>query len=140
MGADFSWQADGAMRDGPVTQSKVDALLRERLLNAGLRFHTIYGTPEQRVETALSLVLSLLKTKTTTHDVGDDIGNRDANNIAVDAYFKSDRTCFYLKNHGPFCATCSDPESERQLFTRLLDKHANDSAKTDGWVVNQLAQ
>lgn len=58
---DLPWQADGHQRDGPHVRDPVDALLRRRLLEAGLTWSVVGGRGEARLESALDAVSPLLR-------------------------------------------------------------------------------
>ncbi|MEN9844458.1 MAG: hypothetical protein RLZZ612_2287 [Pseudomonadota bacterium] len=105
MGTDVAWQADGGLRDGPDTQQAIDALLRQRLYQAGVRFHTLYGGVAQRVATAWSLLSPWLNSE-------------QAAPIAPAASGPYSSLC---------CAECSDPDCERALFSRLLSQRTSPS-------------
>jgi hypothetical protein len=107
MGLDLTWQADGHWRDGPPVQKAVDALLRERLQTAGLRYHTVYGQGQQRVAAAWTAIELLFLSK------------KSSKNRAINPINKSGRHDFYSKNLLE-CTECAHPESERALFSRLL--------------------
>lgn len=99
MGTDVFWQADGTLRDGPRVRDAVDEVLRRRLTQANVRFHTLYGSLPERLRTALLLVQTL--TNTTPHMTA------------------TPPVPIPMHRYAPFCVECSTPEGERSLFKRL---------------------
>ena len=53
---DLPWVADGLQRDGPHVQPEVDRLLRLALGRAGINYHVVHGTGQQRLACALTIV------------------------------------------------------------------------------------
>jgi len=97
MGLDLPWVPDGLFRDSPAVREATDALLRRELTVAQIRFETVYGHGAERSTQALSAIgrhLNLPQTPERPH-------RRGAN-------------CPWQ------CEACSDPDSERRLFRRLL--------------------
>lgn len=92
-GLDLPWVADGIQRDGVAVQQRIDARLREVLLEAQVPFVTIYGRGAQRVQAALQ-ALDQLEGLSSTE-----------------------------RNASPpwvwVCDSCSDAECEHRLFSRL---------------------
>jgi nicotinamide riboside kinase len=117
MGLDLPWQADGPWRDGPVVQTAVDALLRQRLQSHGLRHHTIYGHGNARTAAALLVMALAMGTENTGNPLAGLIKTR-----AEKLMNEIDRGQFHSKisAHSFTCEACSDPDCEHQLFTRLL--------------------
>lgn len=52
LGLDLPWEADGIMREGPATQARVDAALRDILRQWGVAHSVILGRGEQRTNAA----------------------------------------------------------------------------------------
>jgi nicotinamide riboside kinase len=116
-GLDMPWQADGIQRDGEHVRSPVDALLRQKLLSAGIVFEVIYGTGEQRTEHALQAI----KRHLNQHEnATDSIAPRAINTPAINQ--KDVKTA--EKNWVWQCDKCSDPECEHRLFRRLVNSPA----------------
>ncbi len=90
---DLPWVEDGFQRDGVAMQRRIDARLRQALLEARIPFVTIYGQGPQRLEAALQ---------------------------AVDRTRGKD---LVARPQGPAwvwqCDSCSDAECEHRLFSRL---------------------
>lgn len=113
MGLDLPWQADGHLRDGPTTQLAVDALLREQLQASGTRHHLVYGTGSARTAAALQAVARALPT-----------------GCAAQAVIKTEAEKLYPASAGrqkslkyqSACESCSDPDCEHLLFTRLVQR------------------
>lgn len=97
MGLDLPWVPDGLFRDGPTVRDATDALLRDALAVAGVRFETVYGHGTDRVKHALRALRPLLGS-----------ANRP------DPQHPLESACPW------WCEVCSDPASERRLFQRLL--------------------
>lgn len=102
MGTDVAWQADGTLRDGPRVRDAVDVVLRRRLTQANVRFHTLYGSLAERLRIALLLVQTV--TNTTTHMTA------------------TPPVPIPMHRYAPFCVECSIPEGERSLFKRLRQR------------------
>ncbi len=98
MGLDLPWVADGLFRDSPRAREHTDALLRAQLEQAGLPFHTVYGSGEQRVQNALRVILPTLGQGARPPDEALEQGRMGAWQ----------------------CEACSDPDCEHRLFTALL--------------------
>jgi nicotinamide riboside kinase len=108
-GLDMPWVADGIQRDGEHVRGPVDALLRQRLQQAGRRYQTVYGTGEQRLLNALD-ALNALNAIDSGADNADSMRAKDLNDSED-------------LNHWIFnCEKCSDPECEHRLFSRLALK------------------
>lgn len=95
-GLDLPWVADGFQRDGAAMQQRIDARLRQVLLEARLPFVTIYGQGAQRLEAALQAV-------------------DRAQGIARDRHTEGPAWVWV-------CDSCSDAECEHRLFSRLREK------------------
>lgn len=93
---DLPWVEDGFQRDGVAMQRRIDARLRQVLLEARIPFVTIYGQGPQRLEAALQAV-------------------DRARGIVHDARAESPAWVWV-------CDSCSDAECEHRLFSRLRDK------------------
>jgi HTH-type transcriptional repressor of NAD biosynthesis genes len=98
MGLDLPWISDGLFRDSPQAREKTDALLRAQLEQAGLAFHTVYGSDDLRVQNALRIVLPMLGRQSRAPDEALEQGRLGAWQ----------------------CEACSDPDCEHRLFTALL--------------------
>jgi HTH-type transcriptional regulator, transcriptional repressor of NAD biosynthesis genes len=95
-GLDLPWVADGIQRDGVVAQQRIDARLREVLLEARIPFVTIYGQGLQRLQATLQALDRL-----------EGAGNSDYGTSTPWVWV---------------CDSCSDPECEHRLFSRLRDQ------------------
>jgi nicotinamide riboside kinase len=102
-GLDMPWQADGIQRDGADVRGPVDALLRERLQQAGLRYQTVYGSGEQRLLNALSALNAT--NSVATHE----------DSMRVNSSKSPESLANWVFN----CEKCSDPECEHRLFSRF---------------------
>lgn len=97
MGLDLPWVPDGLFRDSPAVREASDAALRRSLLGAGLPFHCVPGTVDQRLQLVLRLAGPLLGRPLT------------ANEITL------------VTGRVPWsCEKCSDPDCEHRLFSSLL--------------------
>ncbi|MET0310959.1 MAG: ATP-binding protein [Burkholderiaceae bacterium] len=96
-GLDLPWVAD-PLRDGPHVREPVDALVRAALTAAGITWHGVYGTGEERVRNALRGIHAAA-------------GNAQAN--------EDGRSMKAWQ-----CEKCSDPQCEHRLFTGLLASKA----------------
>ena len=56
---DLPWMADGIQRDGPAVREACHALLRQRLLDAGLPFVLVEGLGDLRLQTAAAALRDL---------------------------------------------------------------------------------
>lgn len=97
MGLDLPWVPDGLFRDSPAVREAVDALLRQRLTDAGIGFQTVYGHGEVRVRQALRSIGSALGRPLLPTDSGLTEGNGRWS-----------------------CESCSDPDCEHRLFSALV--------------------
>jgi nicotinamide riboside kinase len=61
---DLPWMADGIQRDGPAVREACHALLRQRLLDAGLPFVLVEGLGDRRLQTAAAALRDLYSTPT----------------------------------------------------------------------------
>lgn len=95
-GLDLPWVADGLQRDGPHVREPVDTLVRQILAQAGVTFHVIYGSGEQRLSNALRAIGPRVDGAPGTH-VGDRAG----------AWQWA-------------CDRCGDAACEHRLFSGLL--------------------
>ena len=91
---DLPWVADGIQRDGIAIQQRIDARLRTALQEHRIPFATVYGHGEQRLESALQAI---------THA---DQQHRKRLPTLATAWVWT-------------CDSCSDPECEHRLFSRL---------------------
>ena len=96
-GLDVPWVADGLQRDGPQVREPVDALLRQALTHSGLRWQVVYGNGPARLHAALR---------------------------AWDAHCAQAARPAEAATPGWTwaCDSCSDPDCEHRLFSRLLDR------------------
>jgi nicotinamide riboside kinase len=53
---DLPWIADGLQRDGTAMQARVQARLRQALVQTGLAFHEVTGLGQARLSSALSAI------------------------------------------------------------------------------------
>lgn len=113
MGLDLPWQADSQLRDGPATQLAVDTLLRKQLQAAQVQHHMVYGTGTARTAAALQAIALALS--------GDMPEQIEIKNIAEKLCIPSARG---LKRQlfWPACESCSDPDCEHLLFSRLVQQ------------------
>ena len=96
MGTDLPWRANGQQRDGPPWRERADALLRERLLGAGLAFQTFHGGLAQRLAQAWRALAPL-------------------------GVARRQEQPELTEGRVPWrCDSCSDPDCEHRLFGRLL--------------------
>lgn len=96
-GLDLPWVPDGLFRDSPAVREATDALLRQRLIGAGIAFQTVHGHGEARVQQALRAI-------------GSALGRGLA---PVDGHWETGGGRWS-------CENCSDPECEHRLFSALL--------------------
>ena len=91
---DIDWQADGFQRDGIATRAAVDRKLRSVLQGSAIPYAVICGTGEARTQSALDAIAHWQRTPRprNTHDT----------------------------EWKWSCDTCSDPQCEHRLFSRLL--------------------
>ncbi len=109
MGMDLPWVPD-AQRDGAHMQKRVDALLRERLSQAGVGFSVVYGSGAARLEQAVQHIQFAIKSIAACADSTYQNGNFS---------YKNQK----LKSKSPVawgCEKCSDPECEHRLFVGLV--------------------
>ena len=111
MGLDLPWQADGPWRDGPAAQQAVDNLLRTQLAHAGLGYTTIYGNGMGRTQAALLAIAQALPAS----DVFGLAMKKRAATLVPNGPDTELGSKFFSQ-----CESCSDPECEHTLFTRLL--------------------
>ncbi|MBE0586569.1 MAG: ATP-binding protein [Hydrogenophaga sp.] len=97
MGLDLPWVADGLFRDGPAVREATDAVLRRELQVAGVRYQTIYGKGPQRLQQALRAI-------------GNHLGRP----------LLADDPALRLGRGRWVCDSCSDPDCEHRLFSKLL--------------------
>jgi HTH-type transcriptional regulator, transcriptional repressor of NAD biosynthesis genes len=102
-GLDLPWQAQW-LRDSPHSQGRIDALLRQSLMRAGMGFQVVYGQGLVRLNNAL-LALGL-----PPEDEQAWQRRQDAQHA-----LNAGRTAW-------LCEKCSDPECEHRLFTGLLQR------------------
>jgi hypothetical protein len=102
------WEADGIQRDGAHVRAPVDALLRERLLDASIGFEVIYGLGEHRVHHALRAINAIDSIATCADSIS-------ANVQKAFISTPSDAAKPWVWS----CDKCSDPDCEHRLFTRL---------------------
>lgn len=123
LGLDLPWQADGGWRDGPATQLAVDNLLRHRLTEWQVPYHTIYGSGHSRVAAAL-LAVSAHMEQLPDH-AGPIVANW-VNSIKKEAFSLTHESGGLQKSlqSSLACACCDDPASERKLFSRLMTRRA----------------
>jgi nicotinamide riboside kinase len=100
-GLDLPWVPDGLQRDDAPGREPVDALVRELLQRAGVRYQVVYGSGPQR---AAAAVLAM-KAAGVLPAVAMDDAHAGA----------PPRPWTWA------CDKCSDPECEHRLFTRLRD-------------------
>ncbi|GAA6140514.1 ATP-binding protein [Hydrogenophaga sp. 5NK40-0174] len=100
MGLDLPWIADGLFRDSPRARERTDAILRARLEQATLPFHTVYGQGDQRTQNALRTLLPALGVSSPPANEALEQGRAGAWS----------------------CEACSDPDCEHRLFTVLLER------------------
>lgn len=98
MGLDLPWVSDGLFRDSPSVRADTDRVIRRVLTEAGLPFHTIYGSGAQRLQNALRPVSRLLGT-----ELGDPLPPWGMGQATWQ------------------CERCSEPSCEHRLFSRLLN-------------------
>lgn len=103
MGLDLPWVGDGFFRDSPKLRADADALLRDTLNEAGLRFDTVYGHGERRLHNALRALSPLLSPL---------LGGMPL----------TDEPPATKRSPAWVCEACSDPDCEHRLFTALLRK------------------
>ena len=97
MGCDLPWRADGTQRDGPEWRQRTDALLRQRLQEAGMVFQVFHGTLPLRINQAWRALSPWVGEQNT------------------DSHLTQGRVAWR-------CEDCSDPDCEHRLFSRLLPK------------------
>jgi len=123
LGLDLPWQADGNLRDGPATQLAVDNLLRHRLTEWQVPYHTIYGSGHTRVAAALRAVAAHME-QLPDHDRPVVVEWVNAiKREALNLYKESDGGEKSLQS-SLVCACCDDPASERKLFSGLMTRRA----------------
>jgi nicotinamide riboside kinase len=118
IGLDMPWQADGIQRDGEHVREPVDALLRERLQNAGIRYQVIYGLGEQRLQSALHAIEALApqaeeNATNTIAPHADEIRPRGQNRLKNTEEGKASSWQW-------MCDKCSDSDCEHRLFRDLV--------------------
>jgi nicotinamide riboside kinase len=96
-GLDLPWVADGLQRDGPQVREPVDALLRQALTLSGLRWQVVYGAGPARVQAALRAWDAHCAQAARPPEA------------ATPAWTWA-------------CDSCSDPDCEHRLFSRLLGR------------------
>jgi HTH-type transcriptional regulator, transcriptional repressor of NAD biosynthesis genes len=96
-GTDLPWVADGFQRDSAVTRATIDRKLRFVLQSHKIDHTVIYGLDEGRIQCALESVAHRKK--------------KPLPRSAHDTDWKWS------------CDSCSDPECEHRLFSRLLSAH-----------------
>jgi nicotinamide riboside kinase len=101
-GLDLPWVPDGLQRDAAHDRAPVDALVRELLQRAGVRYQVVYGSGPQRAAAALSAIRTA--------------GVLPAALLPEDAQAAAPRRPWTWA-----CEKCSDPECEHRLFTQLRD-------------------
>jgi nicotinamide riboside kinase len=117
-GLDMPWQADGIQRDGAHVREPVDALLRERLQNGGIRYQVIYGLGEQRLQSALHAIESLAPQaeENATNRIApraDEIRARGQNRLKTTEEGNASTWQW-------MCDKCSDADCEHRLFRDLV--------------------
>jgi nicotinamide riboside kinase len=117
-GLDMPWQADGIQRDGEHVREPVDALLRTRLQNAGIRYQVIYGLGDQRLQSALNAIeaLALREKENATNTIAppaDKIRARGQNRLKTTEEGKASTWQW-------ICDKCSDADCEHRLFRDLV--------------------
>lgn len=96
-GLDLQWQPDGAHRSGQHMRDSQDTLLRTSLERAGVGWSVVYGQGTARLRSALAALAPHLPA------------------AAADLAGVQDEPAPSWN-----CERCSDPDCERQLFSRLL--------------------
>lgn len=94
-GLDLPWIPDGIQRDGPCSQSRVDARLREVLHTNNIDYTVVYGSGSDRSDCALQTILCHTQ-KTPKRGV---------------------KSSAWRWN----CEKCSDSDCEHRLFSALLE-------------------
>ena len=107
-GLDVPWVADGIQRDGPHVRSRVDALLRRRLEQAGLHYRVVYGLQALRVQRALQML-----------DAQRDVASDATLSIANSPDSARAEGQLEHKKWQWTCDKCSDPQCEHRLFRAL---------------------
>lgn len=123
LGLDLPWQADGPWRDGQPTQQAVDELLRLRLVDMGMGHGLVYGQGAQRT-TAAWRALNASLPHQNTHKA-------HILYVAEKLYGSSHISQFGSIFHTQ-CEDCSDPDCERRLFSRLLQKRQGSTPAVPG--------
>jgi HTH-type transcriptional regulator, transcriptional repressor of NAD biosynthesis genes len=93
---DLAWVADGLQRDGATMRFAIDRQLRYVLLTHQIDHALIYGEGDQRLQNALEIIAHRQKS----------VLPRSTPNVSW---------------HWS-CDTCSDPDCEHRLFTRLTSR------------------
>ena len=101
MGLDLPWVPDGLFRDSPTMREATDALLRQRLAEAGIGFQTVYGQGAARVKQALRAVGNALGQSLLP---ADDVLTEGSGRWS--------------------CESCSDPDCEHRLFSALVKQRS----------------
>lgn len=115
-GLDMPWQADGIQRDGEHVRAPVDALIREKLQNAGIAFEVIYGSGKHRTLHALEAIARLTQASLTIDSIAPAAINTPATGSNA------------IKKWQSNCEKCSDPDCEHQLFRKLISDDTNANA------------
>jgi HTH-type transcriptional regulator, transcriptional repressor of NAD biosynthesis genes len=95
-GTDLAWVSDGLQRDGVQMRSAIDRKLRSVLQAHQIDHAIIYGEEGQRLQSALDII-------THRHE------------------YPAPRSTPTTNWHWS-CDSCSDPDCEHRLFTRLMSK------------------
>jgi len=93
-GTDLPWVADGFQRDGTVARATIDRKLRSVLQLHKIDHTVIYGLGERRIQCAL-----------------DSVAHHQKNPLPRSAHETDWKWA---------CDSCSDPDCEHRLFSRLL--------------------
>lgn len=99
-GLDLPWVADGLQRDGAHVREPIDALLRSQLASGGIPYKVVYGSGDERLQSAL-FAINFAAPPTHTASASGTKG------------LKKSRNWVWT------CDKCSDPECEHRLFTSL---------------------
>lgn len=105
-GLDVPWVADGLQRDGPQVREPVDALLRQRLSEAGIAYRVVYGSGDARLHNAL-LAIESAAALTLDEQTGALAARREG------------------QTRPWRCGKCSDPDCEHRLFSDLTGTPRN---------------
>ena len=101
MGLDLPWVADGIQRDGVATQSEFDGTLRHVLHSQGIGFSVIYGTGDERVNSAITAMAAMAAIAKAQHPPQEKITRKSPWQWV--------------------CDKCSDAQCEHRTFTALLE-------------------